>query len=377
MNTSLNYKRIVLKFGTNLLTAGGDHLDVVYVSSLVCQVARLIEQKHEIIIVSSGAVAAGRDKLNIGDGKRGVPMKQVLAAVGQSRLMKIYEELFAPFNIHVAQALLTRSDLTDRAGYLNARNTLLRLMEMGVVTIVNENDVVAIEELTVGRFGDNDHLSAMVANLVDADLLIILSDIDGFYSADPAIEPTACLIPEVISISSEIELMASGASSKCGTGGMITKIDAAKQATTAGITTIIASGREAEVIARIISGEKIGTRFLPSSVKRESRARWLLSGLRTAGRIYLDEGATQALMLNHKSLLSAGIVSVEGNFKRGDVLDIYDHHNIKIGSGLSNYDRADVNLIKGMRSSGIATLLTHDYGPEVIHRNNLVLFKGE
>jgi glutamate 5-kinase len=364
----------VLKFGTNLLTAGGDHLDIGYMSGLVRQVAELVRGGMEIIVVSSGAVAAGQYKL----GKRnlkGLPFKQVLASVGQSRLMKVYEDLFDEHGITVAQALLTRQDISDRAGYLNARNTLLALMELSVVTVVNENDVVAIDELDAGRFGDNDHLSAMVASLVDADALIILSDIAGLYTADPHAHPEACLVPEVTCINREVEMMASGTASKGGTGGMLTKIDAARQATAAGISVIIASGREENIIPRLMSGEAVGTRFLPSSSKRESRQRWMLSGLRTMGKITLDEGAVRALVQQKKSLLAAGILAVSGAFKRGDVLDVIDPGGERIGSGLANYGAEDMALIKGAQSAEIAGKLGHDYGPEVIHRNNLVLLR--
>ncbi len=366
------YRRIVLKFGTNLLTAGGDHLDTEYMSGLVRQVAALAHSGVEIIIVSSGAVAAGRHKL----GERtlkGIPFKQVLASVGQSRLMKVYEDLFDEHGITVAQALLTRQDISDRAGYLNARNTLLALMELGVVTVVNENDVVAIDELDTGRFGDNDHLSAMVASLVDADALIILSDIAGLYTADPHTHPEACLIPEVARIDREVEMMASGAASKFGTGGMLTKIDAARQATAAGITVIIASGREDNIILQLMSGKPSGTRFLPSSSKRESRQRWMLSGLRTMGKITLDQGAVRALVEQKKSLLAAGVTAVSGAFRRGDVLDLMGPTGERIGSGLANYPSEDVLIIQGAQSTEIAGLLGHDYGPEVIHRNNLVI----
>jgi glutamate 5-kinase len=248
-------------------------------------------------------------------------------------------------------------------------------MELSVVTVVNENDVVAIDELDAGRFGDNDHLSAMVASLVDADALIILSDIAGLYTADPHAHPEACLVPEVTCINREVEMMASGTASKGGTGGMLTKIDAARQATAAGISVIIASGREENIIPRLMSGEAVGTRFLPSSSKRESRQRWMLSGLRTMGKITLDEGAVRALVQQKKSLLAAGILAVSGVFKRGDVLDVIDPGGERIGSGLANYGAEDMALIKGAQSAEIAGKLGHDYGPEVIHRNNLVLLR--
>jgi glutamate 5-kinase len=375
MKTSFTYRRVVLKFGTNLLTSGGSQLDINFMSNLVGQVAYLHEQGVEIIIVTSGAVAAGRGKLSLTHDLKNIPLKQVLASVGQSRLMKIYDELFGGHNITVAQALLTRSDISGRAGYLNARNTLLALMELGVVPIINENDVVAVDELEEDRFGDNDNLSAMVSNLVDADLLVILSDIAGLFTADPHSHSDASLIPEVKEITDEIEAMASDTTSKSGTGGMFTKLEAARLATASGVTTIIACGREQDIIVRLVNGESIGTRFLPVTSKRESRKRWMLSGLSTRGRITLDDGAVKAIVYQKKSLLSAGIKIVDGEFERGDIVDIFDGCGDRLGSGITNYSSQDMAAIKGVRSIETARLLGHDYGPEVVHRNNLVLLK--
>jgi glutamate 5-kinase len=273
----------------------------------------------------------------------------------------------------VAQALLTRTDLTDRPGYLNARNTLLALMELRVLCIVNENDVVAVDELHEARFGDNDNLSAMVANLVDADLLLILSDIDGLYTADPHLDPDARLIPRVDKIDSTIERLVGGTTGNLGTGGMITKIEAAKLATTCGVTVIIANGSEPNVITRLATGKAIGTRFAPVDTKLESRERWMLSGLGTKGKLVVDAGATLALKKHNRSLLAAGIVEVEGDFERGDVVNIFDPEGVRIGCGLTNYSSADVSKIKGEHSNKIATRLGYDFGSEVVHRNNLVV----
>ena len=248
------YQRIVAKFGTALLTNGGDNLDKGIMSRLVGQLARLHEQEREVILVSSGAIAAGRSKLGLNKRVRDIPFKQVLASVGQHRLMNLYEQLFAEYNITVAQALLARADLLDRAGYLNARNTLLALLELKVICIVNENDVVAVDEIREAVFGDNDNLSAMVANLVDADLLLILTDIGGLYTADPHLHPDAKLIPEVKIIDAEIERLAADTPSKVGTGGMIAKVAAAKLATSSGVTVIIADGREPDVILKTGQG---------------------------------------------------------------------------------------------------------------------------
>ena len=367
------YKRIVLKFGTSLLTSGTKQLNPDIMSKLVAQVARLREQGEEILIVSSGAIASGRHKLGITKRLKGIPYKQVLASVGQSRLMYTYEQLFSKHDITVAQALLTRADLCDRAGYLNARNTLLALLELGVMCIINENDVVAVEEIEGARFGDNDNLSAMVANLVDADLLAILTDIDGLYTADPRRDPGARLIPEVKTIDAALFGLASGSCSGLGTGGMVTKLEAARLATACGVTVVIANGTESDVILRLAAGEAVGTRFLPARSKLESRERWMLSGLSTKGKLVVDAGAAAALRKQNSSLLAAGIVEVEGNFQRGDVVNIFDPDGVRLGSGMTNYSSEDVWKIKGVHSRKIASLLGYDYGAEVIHRNNLVI----
>lgn len=265
------YHRIIVKFGTSLLTGGTDRLDEAAISKLVSQVARLQKQGLELLVVSSGAIAAGRYKLGLDKKRRDIPYKQVLASVGQGILMNVYDQLFSGYDITVAQALLTRTDLADRAGYLNARNTLLALMELKVVGIVNENDVVAVDEIQEAQFGDNDNLSAMVANLVDADLLLILSDIAGLHTADPKRNPDASLIPLVKNINEEIESLMADASGSLGTGGMATKIEAARLATASGVTVIVADGREPDIILDAVAGKTVGTRFSPAAAKLESR----------------------------------------------------------------------------------------------------------
>lgn len=369
----LPYRRVVAKFGTNLLTAGGDNLDLEVMSSLVGQVARLHRQGVEVIIVSSGAVAAGRHKLKSALERKDILFKQVLASVGQSRLMQAYEQLFAWHDIPIAQALLTRSDLSQRLGYLNARNTLLALMELGVVTIVNENDVVAVEELEGATFGDNDNLSAMVANLVDADLLVLLTDTGGLYTADPHLDPKAKLISRVDRIDEKIERLASGSASQRGTGGMITKLEAAKLATASGVAVAIASGREPEVLLRLAEGKAVGTFFSPAVSKLESRQRWILSGLATKGRLMVDKGAAAALKNQDKSLLPVGVAKVEGDFERGELVDILDKKGVLLARGISNYSSRDLAKIKGAHSEVIASLLGYEYGAEVVHRSNLTL----
>ena len=370
------FKRIVVKFGTSLLTGGKDQLDSAMMKKLVADLSTSHEQGKEITVVSSGAVACGRSRLGLPKKMKGIPYKQVLSSVGQTYLMYSYQQLFDEKGISIAQALLTRSDLTDRAGYINARNTLLALIELGVICIVNENDVVATEEIEGARFGDNDNLSAMVANLIDADLLVILSDIAGLYTADPGVDKTATLIPEVRQIDSRIFGLAGGSRSGLGTGGMYTKLQAAKMATACGVAVVIARGSEADVITRLANGESIGTRFLPTADKLESRARWMLAGLCVKGKLIIDDGALSALKKDKSSLLGAGIESVEGDFERGDLVDIFDSRGNRWGSGISNYNSREVDAVKKMHSRKIVSLLGHDYGAEIIHRNNLVMMSG-
>jgi glutamate 5-kinase len=367
------YKRIVAKFGTSLLTGGSDHLDPGMMSRLVGQLATLHSGGNELSVVTSGAVACGRYKLGLPKKIKGIPYKQVLSSVGQSYLMSVYEKLFDQYKINIAQALLTRAVLCDRAGYLNARNTLLALIELGVISIINENDVVAIEEIQGARFGDNDNLSAMVANLIDADLLIILSDIDGLYTADPRTDPSARLIKEVEKVDENIFALAGGSRTGLGTGGMLTKLQAAKMATACGITVIIAKGTEKDILTRLAAGESIGTSFLPTASKLESRERWMLAGLSAKGRLVVDEGAVEALNKQGSSLLAAGIAGVQGKFERGDMVDIFDARGNRLGSGITNYDSEAVETIKGMHSRKISGILGFDYGAEVIHRNNLAI----
>jgi len=367
------YRRIVAKFGTSLLTGGSDCLNQAVMSSLVAQAAQLHQQGLELLIVSSGAIASGRYKLGLTRKLKGIPYKQVLASVGQSGLMYVYEQLFSQHNITVAQALLTKADLSDRAGYLNARNTLLTLLELGVICIVNENDVVAVDEIQEAKFGDNDNLSAMVANLVDADLLLILTDIAGLYTADPQRDPDARLVSQVKRIDSKIEDLVTGTHSHLGIGGMITKIEAARLATASGVTVVIADGNEPNIILRLAAGEAIGTHFLPASSKLESRKRWMLSGLSTKGKLVVDSGAALALRKQNRSLLAAGIKQIEGEFQRGDIVNIYDLQGSRLGCGITNYSSDDIEAIKGAHSGKIATLLGYDYGSEVVHRNNLVV----
>jgi glutamate 5-kinase len=371
------FKRVVVKVGTRLVTGDEQHLNLKDIAGLVDLIARLHQRGVQVIVVSSGAITAGRQKLKLKGWPKGVPYRQVLAAVGQSRLMNTYEYLFDRYDITIAQALLTKTDLAHRAGYLNARNTLLALMEAGAITIVNENDVISTEEIKERKFGDNDNLSALVANLVDADALVILTDIDGLYTADPGSDPAAELIPLVTEINNQVREMAKATRSDVSTGGMVTKLEAAKLATASGVQVIIANGRTERVLERLVAGEGLGTRFVPTCENMESRDRWMVSGLCTRGRINVDEGAAAALRRDKRSLLAAGISGVEGGFARGDVVAIFDSKGKQLGCGITNYSASDISIIKGSRSDRIAGLLTVDHGPEVVHRNNLALLQRE
>jgi len=368
----LRYRRIVVKVGTNVLTAGTDRLDLEVMTALVGQVARLHKAGAAVLVVTSGAIAAGRHRLGVSRDRRGMPFRQMLAAVGQSDLMQAYQELFASHEITVAQTLLTRRDLADRQGYLNARNTLLGLLELGVAPIINENDVVAVDEIEGASIGDNDNLSALVANLVDADLLVLLTDQAGLYTADPRRDANAHLIPRVERIDAEIERLAGGTRGR-GVGGMATKLQAARLALAGGTDVVIADGREREVLIRLAWGEEIGTFFLSSVDRMESRKRWMVAGLSLKGSIAVDAGASRALREQGRSLLPAGVSDVEGDFERGDAVAITDGDGQRIACGIANYSAQEILRIRGVRSDRIEGVLGHHYGGEVVHRDNLVL----
>lgn len=363
-------KRIVIKLGTNVLTAGTDRLHRPRIVELVRQIAEARAAGAEVVLVTSGAQAAGRERLSLAGRRRDIPLKQMLAAVGQSQLMHLYEQIFDLYSIPVAQTLLTRDDLRDRHRYLNARNTLLACLLHGVLPIINENDVVAVDEIKVG---DNDNLSALVANLVDADLLLILTDIDALYTADPRKDPAAAPIPVVPEITEAIYALAGGTGSARGTGGMITKIQAADLATRGGTSVVIAPGADREVITRVLAGEQLGTRFPALHTRLESRKRWVLAETARHSRVVADDGAARALLEGGKSLLPAGIAAVEGDFERGQTVRIYTAAGREIARGLAQYGASDLRRIRGLRSSQIAETLGYDYGPEVVHRDDMVL----
>jgi glutamate 5-kinase len=369
------YRRIVAKFGTALLTAGTDRLNRRVMSGLVGQVANLRRHGIEVIIVSSGAIAAGRDRLDLKgtSARRDIPFRQVLASVGQSHLMHTYDQLFRRHGLVVAQTLLTRRDLADRVGYLNTRNTLLGLLDLGALPIVNENDVVAVEEIEDTLIGDNDNLSALVANLLDADLLALLTDTGGLYTADPRRDRNAQLIQRVERITPEIERLAKGTTTPQGVGGMITKLQAVKLATAGGADVVIADGRERAVLERLVLGDPLGTLFPATTDRLESRKRWMVAGLAARGEIVVDEGAAKALLSRGKSLLPAGVLEVTAPFDRGDTVPIYDEEGRRIAVGIANYGHEDAAAIRGLRSDRIAKVLGHEYGAELVHRNNLVV----
>ncbi len=374
------YRRIVVKVGTAVLTdtANDGGLNLPMMVDLVRQISHLrIQQNAEVIFVTSGAIAAGRQELRQAGqqlAERDIPSRQALAAIGQGRLIHAYQQMFEIYGVHVAQALLTINDLAERQSYLNVRNTLGALLDLGVVPILNENDVVAVDE--IGEvFGDNDRLSALVANLVDADLLVILTDTDGLYTADPHRNPDAILVPVVDRVDEEIQAMVGAHRNPWARGGMPTKIEAARLVTSTGIAMVLCSGRADDAILRAARAEPVGTLFRPSGEKLEARKRWMLNRVKDSkwGEIEVDGGAADALLNRHVSLLPAGVRGVRGDFHRGDIVYIVDEPGRHIACGIANYDAQDIASIRGFQSDGIVAILGYHYGQEIVHRNNLVL----
>lgn len=361
--------RIVVKLGTSVLTRGTRRLNRQRMLEIVQQVAALHTNGHEVIVVTSGAMAAGRERMNYPELDRTVPAKQMLSAVGQSRLMQMYGDLFEIFDIVVGQVLLTRADFNQRTSYLNVRDTLQTLIEHRIIPVINENDTLATHEI---RVGDNDNLSALVASLVEADLLILLTDQSGLYTADPRHDSAAELIPQVIVIDDSTMALAGGTNTGLGTGGMITKIQAAQLASRSGVTTIIAAGSESDVLCRIVVGEALGTRFEPIATHIESRKRWLLAD-KTRGTVKIDAGAAKVLLKGGASLLPVGIVGVENTFERGATLAVISPEGKKIAHGITNYSSDDLQKLCGVKSAQIAEILGYSYGDAAIHRNNMVL----
>lgn len=369
-NEIKNAVRVVVKIGTSTLTYNNGKLNLFRIEKLVRELADLANQGKEIILVTSGAVGAGLDRLGSTERPKTIPEKQAVAAIGQGILMHMYEKLFAEYGQIVAQVLLTRENSVKHKLYINSRNTLLTLLKMGVIPVINENDAIAIDEL---KIGDNDTLSATVATIVDADLLIILSDIEGVFTANPQNDPTAQLIEEITDITLEIEELAGGAGSKLGTGGMYTKIQAAKIAVNAGVTMVIASGALEGVVRNILSGEKIGTIFPAKEQHLQVRKSWLAFGAMIKGELIVDEGCEKALITEGSSLLSVGIVEVKGTFDQGNSVRILSKQGREIARGLANYNSEEIKKICGKNTNNISKILGSKLYDEVIHRDNMVI----
>ena len=362
-------RRLVVKVGSALVTNNGTGLDLNAIADWARQIATLRQQGKEIILVSSGAVACGVQRLGWGRRPKTVHEKQAAAAVGQAGLVEAYEAAFSKHGLNTAQILLTHEDLADRKRYLNARSTLTTLLELGVVPIINENDTVITDEI---KFGDNDTLGALVANLVEAEALIILTDQKGLYTADPRKDPNATLIQEATAGDESLEAMAGGAGSRVGTGGMITKVIAAKRAARSGAHTAIASGHEADPIIRLAAGEPVGTLLVSTTQPLAARKQWLADHLQLAGRLVLDAGAVKALQ-SGKSLLPIGVTAIEGDFERGAAVACVSPDGAEIARGLSNYGSGEARLIARKSTPDIEELLGYVDEPEIIHRDNLIL----
>ena len=364
-------RRVVIKIGSGILTSSDDGgLDLDHIQSLADNLSSVVGDGYEIIIVTSGAIAAGKIKLGFKGGIRSIPEKQAAAAVGQARLMWVYEKSFGSNGLRVAQILLTRDDLSDRRRFLNARNTLFTLLNMEVIPIINENDTVAIEEI---KFGDNDNLSALVTNLVQADLLINLTDTEGLFNADPKRDPKAELISLVVKIDSEIEGYASLHTSATGTGGMTSKLQAAKMASAFGCPMVIVNGGIPTIVQEVLEGKEVGTLILPRENKVSSWKHWIAYTLRPSGGIIVDNGARKVIVEDGKSLLPSGIIDVEGDFERGEAIRCSGPGRNEFARGLVNYSASEILKIKGLKTSQIESRLGYKYYDEIIHRDDLVL----
>ena len=363
-------KRIVVKVGSSLVTNNGEGLDHAAIANWAGQIAELLKAGHEVLMVSSGAIAEGMQRLGWKKRPTAVNELQAAAAVGQMGLVQMYESCFSQHALHTAQVLLTHEDLADRKRYLNARSTLRTLLAMGVIPIINENDTVVTDEI---RFGDNDTLGSLVANLIEADALVILTDQAGLYSADPRKNPDAKFVQHAVAGDAGLEQMAGGAGSSVGTGGMLTKILAAKRAARSGAHTIIASGREDAVLVRLAKGEVIGTHLRSEQGKILAKKQWMADHLRVTGQLKLDAGAVKVLCNEGKSLLPVGVTAVEGHFERGDVVACVDEQGKEVARGLVNYSSSETSRILRKSSSEIETILGYMDEAELIHRDNLIL----
>lgn len=363
-------RRLVVKVGSSLVTADGRGLDHQALSGWARQIAALMEDGKQVVLVSSGAIAEGLQRLGWNRRPKAVNELQAAAAVGQMGLVEAYERIFATHGLHTAQILLTHEDMAHRTRYLNARTTLKTLLDLRVLPIVNENDTVAIDEI---RLGDNDTLGALVTNLIEADCLVILTDQQGLYSADPRRDPEAKLITHAHAGDTDLERMAGGAGSSVGTGGMLTKVLAAKRAARSGAHTVIASGRVDNVLLKLAQGEMIGTQLSAVSPPMAARKKWLADHLQVRGRLQVDAGAVRALREEGKSLLPVGVHDVAGEFERGEVVACLDPAGAEIARGLVNYSAAEVRRIAGQSSARIESILGYVDEAELIHRDNMVL----
>ncbi len=363
-------QRLVVKVGSSLVTNEGRGLDVDAIACWAGQIAGLRQLGRQVVLVSSGAIAAGMQRLNWSQRPQAINELQAAAAVGQMGLVQAWESAFAQHSLHTAQVLLTHDDLADRRRYLNARSTLRTLLALLVIPIVNENDTVTTDEI---RLGDNDTLGALVTNLIEADVLILLTDQAGLYSADPRKDPAATFVRRAQAGDAALETMAGGAGSAIGRGGMLTKILAAKRAARSGAHTVIASGREADVLTRLAAGEPIGTHLYADMPTLAARKQWLADHVQIAGRLTLDDGAVRALTRDGKSLLPIGVVAVSGDFERGEIVGCFACDGREVARGLVNYSAPDAARIARKPSSDIDTVLGYVDEPELIHRDNLVL----
>ncbi|NOY83816.1 MAG: glutamate 5-kinase [Nitrospirae bacterium] len=366
-------KRIVIKIGSNVIASHDKGLNEARLSEIAGEMALLRDAGHELLLVSSGAVLCGAEKLGLSELPKSIPMKQAAAAVGQSCLMWAYERLFSAYKFQVAQILLTHDGITNRRRFINARNTLMTLLEHQVLPIINENDTVTVDEI---KMGDNDNLAAQVAHLVDASLLIVFSDVDGLYSEDPRLNPAAKQLTLVESVTDEIEAMAGGTNQRGGTGGMLTKVQMARKVAAYGVTTLLLNGLTKGLMQKSFAGEVHGTLFLPETTRRSSRKHWIASSLKPKGALFLDGGAVAAITKNGRSLLPSGIAAVDGDFEVGDALRCLSPERKVVAIGLTNYNASEMMKIKGCRSSQIENLLGYKGADEVIHRDNLVVFNG-
>ncbi|MGR8934786.1 MAG: glutamate 5-kinase [Gammaproteobacteria bacterium] len=362
--------RIVVKIGSSLLTAGGRGLNKEAIAGWVAQMAELRGRGIEVILVSSGSVAEGMCRLGLKTRPKTLHELQAAASVGQMGLVRIFERKFERHGLHSAQVLLTHDDLSDRRRYLNARSTLLTLLDFGVVPVINENDAVATDEI---RFGDNDTLAALVANLVEADLLIILTDQQGLFNCDPSVDPTAKLISEISADDPRLDMMAGGSRSGLGRGGMTTKVRAARLASRSGAATVVVAGSLDQVIVKVVDGRQVGTHFLPNLAPLAARKQWLAGQLQVKGQLTLDAGAVKMLRSAGKSLLAVGVKAVSGRFRRGELVSCVDEQGMEIARGLINYSHDETRAIMGKPSGEFERLLGYCDEPELLHRDNLVL----